>query len=398
MKSFISLLALPASTLAGSVLWSGIFTSSDTVADLDKWSWSNQIGAWQWYIHGDGKTSEYLGLSSEFKNPAASDAQGLRITIDGSSSWNGQTMERSELIPQTKADLGSGHLYYHFSLSTKTTNAPNPSFEHQVAFFESHFTELKYGASGSSDNTLRWYAGGEAQWSVPLEAGNWYNFAYDIDFDSQTVGLWASNGSDPLTQVVAPVSASTSTNSADWHVGQLRLPGSASDDAAEDWYWSGVYIEEAPITKNIGSGSSSGSGSASSVSSAPSSSASSTPQSTAQTTNSDSAIAAATSTTPTDAATKIAVSTTVTPSVTSATTASTSTAAAVTTSTPVAVASAATPTQTSIEVATPASSSAAIASPTSAAQFLDNIQALLSVLLSRSASGSVHARDFVRRG
>lgn len=45
-------------------------------------------------------------------------------------------MERSELIPQTTEDLGSGHLFYHFSLSTNETNAPSPKFEHQIAFFE----------------------------------------------------------------------------------------------------------------------------------------------------------------------------------------------------------------------------------------------------------------------
>jgi hypothetical protein len=45
-------------------------------------------------------------------------------------------MMRSELIPQTKEDLGSGHLFYHFSLSTNETNAPSPKFEHQIAFFE----------------------------------------------------------------------------------------------------------------------------------------------------------------------------------------------------------------------------------------------------------------------
>ncbi|RHZ63546.1 hypothetical protein CDV55_103486 [Aspergillus turcosus] len=240
MRPFVSLLVFPASSLAGTVLWSGIFNSSATVEDFDDWSWSNQIEPWQWYIHGSGKTTEYLGLSPDYKNPAdTSDAQGLRITIDGTSFWNGQTMERSELIPQTTADLGSGHLYYHFSLSTKTTNTPNASFEHQIAFFESHFTELKWR------NTV---VGSE------LEPGNWYNFAYDIDFASQKVGLWASNGSDPLTQVVLPVSASTASNSADWHVGQLRLPnGEASNDAAEDWFWSGIYVEEGPVTKEIGS-------------------------------------------------------------------------------------------------------------------------------------------------
>ncbi|KAE8373909.1 hypothetical protein BDV26DRAFT_300687 [Aspergillus bertholletiae] len=382
MQSLITLLALPASTLAGSVLWSGISDSSLTVDDIDKWSWSNQVGAWQWYIHGSGETSEYLGISSEFKNPAAADAQGLRITIDGTSFWNGQTMERSELIPQTKANLGSGHLYYHFSLSTKETNSPNPSFEHQIAFFESHFTELKYGASGASDNTLSWNADGKSLWSVQLEAGKWYNFAYDIDFDSEKVGLWASNGSEPLTQVVAPVSASTSSNSADWHIGQLRLPGSESDDAAEDWFWSGVYVEEGPITTEIGSSSSSDSSSSTSSSSAATSAIASAPsapsalQSAAPT---QSTTATVTSADPTTAATQSRASTAVSSSVAPPP----STAA---------------PTK-STEVATPTSSSAAaFVSPTSAAEFLTDIRALLKVLLSRSGSGSVHARDFARRG
>ncbi|KAB8217581.1 hypothetical protein BDV33DRAFT_232744 [Aspergillus novoparasiticus] len=379
MQSLITLLALPASTLAGSVLWSGISDSSLTVDDIDKWSWSNQVGAWQWYIHGSGKTSEYLGVSPEFKNPAAADAQGLRITIDGTSFWNGQTMERSELIPQTKADLGSGHLYYHFSLSTKETNAPNPSFEHQIAFFESHFTELKYGASGSSDNTLSWNADGKSHWSVQLEAGTWYNFAYDIDFDSQKVGLWASNGSEPLTQVVTPVSASTSSNSADWHVGQLRLPGSESDDAAEDWFWSGVYIEEGPINAEIGSESSSGSSSSAGASSAAASATASASSTAHSLTPTESITATVTSVGLTTTATPSPVSTAVSSSVTP----SSWTAA---------------PTK-STEVATPTSSSVAtFASPTSAAEFLTDIRALLKTLLSRSEAGSVHARDFARRG
>lgn len=288
-------------------------------------------------------------------------------------------MERSELIPQTKADLGSGHLYYHFSLSTKETNAPNPSFEHQIAFFESHFTELKYGASGSSDNTLSWNADGKSHWSVQLEAGTWYNFAYDIDFDSKKVGLWASNGSEPLTQVVEPVSASTSTNSADWHVGQLRLPGSESDDAAEDWFWSGVYIEEGPITTEIGSESSSGSSSPAGPSSttiattAPASSTAHSATSTGGITATVSSVGLTTTATPSPVST--AVSSSVTPSSLNAA-----------------------PTK-STEVATPTSSSVAtFASPTSAAEFLTDIRALLKTLLSRSEAGSVHARDFIRRG
>ena len=45
-------------------------------------------------------------------------------------------MMRSELIPQTDADLGSGTLFYHFSLQTKEENAPTAALEHQIAFFE----------------------------------------------------------------------------------------------------------------------------------------------------------------------------------------------------------------------------------------------------------------------
>ncbi|KAJ5953034.1 uncharacterized protein N7479_011447 [Penicillium vulpinum] len=255
MRSLAWLLSLPIATKAGEVLWSGLFDASATVADFDEWSWSNQIGAWQWYIHGPASTEEYLGLSPDHKNPAdSSDSQGIRITIDGTSFWNGQTMERSEIIPQTTANLGSGHLFYHFSLKTEDTNAPNPGFEHQIAFFESHFTELKYGAmSGTSgdDNTLRWCVGGVSHWETDLEAGQWYNFAYDIDFDAQTVGLWASHGADDLKQVVSALSASTSTNSADWHVGELRLDNGGLNAAAEDWFWSGIFVEEAPITAGI---------------------------------------------------------------------------------------------------------------------------------------------------
>lgn len=53
-------------------------------------------------------------------------------------------MERSEIIPQTSQDLGSGHLFYHFSLMANDTNPPNPKFEHQIAFFEvgsSYYTD-----------------------------------------------------------------------------------------------------------------------------------------------------------------------------------------------------------------------------------------------------------------
>ena len=38
--------------------------------------------------------------------------------------WNGQTMERTELIPQTSENLGVGNLLYHFSMKRDSTNPP----------------------------------------------------------------------------------------------------------------------------------------------------------------------------------------------------------------------------------------------------------------------------------
>ncbi|KAF8960939.1 hypothetical protein BDZ97DRAFT_1665236 [Flammula alnicola] len=257
MKSVFSLLALSvAHARAGTILWNGFFNSSFTAATFDQWSWSNQIQPWQWYIHGSSPTANYLGVSASFKNPAdTTDAQGLKTTIDGTAFWNGQTMERTEVIPQTSANLGTGHLYYHFSLMTSATNAPNPGFEHQIAFFESHFTELKFGLisgeAGTTDPLLRWDIGGVSQWTTTLTPNTWYNFAYDIDFSGSTVALWFSTGSSPLTQIVAPTSASPSTNSADWHIGVLRLPNGGTNAAPEDWFWSGIFVEQAPITTSI---------------------------------------------------------------------------------------------------------------------------------------------------
>lgn len=94
-------------------------------------------------------------------------------------------MRRTELIPQKSpaSALVTGKLFYHFSLSRKNTNAPSQYREHQIAFFESHFTELMSGApSGQSGpvNTLRFAINKQTKWSTVWEADVWYNFAYEI--------------------------------------------------------------------------------------------------------------------------------------------------------------------------------------------------------------------------
>lgn len=125
---------------------------------------------------------------------------------------------------------------------------------------------MKYGlisgASGTENTALQWYANSQSQWNVTFEPGVWHNVAYEIDFSGGSVTFWHSTGSDALTKTAGPVSVSASSNGADWHLGVLRLEGN-TDATAEDWYFSGVYIESGDLTTEIGSGSSSSSGSSS---------------------------------------------------------------------------------------------------------------------------------------
>lgn len=115
---------------------------------------------------------------------------------------------------------------------------------------------MKYGwvngESGTSNPNLQWMVGGQSQWSTAWDADVWHNVAYEIDFAGSTVTFWHSTGADELVQEVGPVSASTSSNGADWHLGVLRLPRSGYDsDAAEDWYFSGVYVESGELTTDV---------------------------------------------------------------------------------------------------------------------------------------------------
>lgn len=167
-------------------------------------------------------------------------------------------MRRTELIPQTSAAINSGKVYYHFSLQRTNTNAPSEFREHQIAFFESHFTEMKSGwqsgASGTSDPLLRWDVSSTTQWNTTWEAGVWHNVAYGIDFSAGSVEFYHSTGADDLILAHSAVSVSASSDGKDWHLGVLELPRDGYADATEDIYFSGVYVESGDLTTSVSGG------------------------------------------------------------------------------------------------------------------------------------------------
>jgi hypothetical protein len=207
----ISLLAALVASVDGAVLWDGRFNEFTSSSDLLNWSWANQVGPYrtstpsctihgkkkrkynpltqppsaEYYIHGSGSVQSYINLSPDYKNPAdTSSEQGAKFTLDRTAFWNGQNMRRTELIPQTKAAVNRGKVFYHFSMMRKDTNAPSVNREHQICFFESHFTEMKYGwisgEQGASNPNLQWMTNQQSRWKTEWKAGVWHNIAYEI--------------------------------------------------------------------------------------------------------------------------------------------------------------------------------------------------------------------------
>lgn len=95
MKVTALLLAGLASLSQATVLWDGRFNNFTSASDLNDWSWSNQVGPYQYYIHGSGTVDKYIALSTANKNPAdTSSKQGAKFTLDSTAYWNGQNMRR----------------------------------------------------------------------------------------------------------------------------------------------------------------------------------------------------------------------------------------------------------------------------------------------------------------
>ncbi|KAG7294570.1 hypothetical protein NEMBOFW57_004646 [Staphylotrichum longicolle] len=216
------------SVSAGTILWDGRFNDFTSSSDLNKWSWVTRI-LHPRLVRGDGLRQPVARLQEPGR---LGSKQGAKITLDNTAYWNGQNMRRTELIPQTTAAINKG----------------------KIAFFESHFTELKSGwqsaPRASRTPCFRWCIGGSTKWSTEWVAGVWHNVAYEIDFDANTVGSGTRPAATPGPGH-RPAERQHKQQRADWHVGVLELPRSGYPDSDEDYYWSGVYIESGSITTSV---------------------------------------------------------------------------------------------------------------------------------------------------
>lgn len=190
-KSLLSA-AISAPLAQAALLWDGRFNDLTSAADLNLWSWADQVGPYQYYIHGNGTVDQYVALSPNYTNPADSvSRQGAKITLDGTAYWNGQDMRRTELIPRPDEIIDSNLTFWHFSIRKTALNEPVLERLHKYAFFEAGFSELNSGYTGDDEDlsndgntcnstTLRWMREHQTAWWVEWEVDTWYNFAYEV--------------------------------------------------------------------------------------------------------------------------------------------------------------------------------------------------------------------------
>ncbi|KAK8183453.1 uncharacterized protein BKA78DRAFT_347088 [Phyllosticta capitalensis] len=267
-------------------LWDGSFNDYSSVKDFDKCdskcgqaqsgsSGSTTASAsvnikvdvsYQWFIKGSESTDKYIDLSDKYKNPADTACkQGAKLTVDQSSKYENKESLRTELVAQQKPQekekpMNKGKVAHHFSFKHAKENAPDTSLEHQLCYFDSGLTEMKYGCGEkekkdcAAGNKMKWHVEGESKWEEELKEEEWHNCVYEIDYDKKEVSLWHSKEGEEMKKVSGPHKCDKcESNGKDWHVGVAVHPreGKALEASKkEEWYVSGCYVEDGgEITK-----------------------------------------------------------------------------------------------------------------------------------------------------
>ncbi|KAK8153064.1 hypothetical protein IWX90DRAFT_490477 [Phyllosticta citrichinensis] len=271
--------ALVGNTL-GNVLWDGSFNDCQSAKDLEKCgqncgtsqsgssgtvSASAQVNikvdvAYKWFIKGSESTDKYVELSDKYKNQADTECQqGAKLTVDSTSKFENRDSLRTELVAQQKpqekrSPLNKGKVAHHFSFKHGKENSPDTTLEHQLCYFDSGLTEMKYGcgmeekSDCGSGNKMKWHVEGESKWEEELKEEEWHNCVYEIDYDKKEVSLWHSKEGEVMEMVSGPHKCNKcESNGKDWHVGvnvQPREGKTLDQGKKEEWYVSGCYVEE----------------------------------------------------------------------------------------------------------------------------------------------------------
>jgi hypothetical protein len=208
------------------------------------------------------------------------DAKAIEVTINDNSIFvpgdaaSAQTaVRRTELNPRDDlvADnvTTTGVQALHFSIMPSATNPLNTSHEYSLVFLErADFaanifmlrTGTLLGSNGSTANDLVLQGntadGTQTLFSTPFSPGEFTNFALLMDFDANTIQVFASTGSDALKQQTQALPNDMSGNG-QFHFGVNKNPvnpgqdvlrtGTQETDILEGVIYGGIFVEDGQV-------------------------------------------------------------------------------------------------------------------------------------------------------
>ncbi|KAJ3801924.1 hypothetical protein GGU11DRAFT_829733 [Lentinula aff. detonsa] len=291
MLPTVLLLSAIAASSASSLYWDGRVPQTMTESDLD-----SSIGPYLTVVKGSEAASHYTTLLGTTSTPTplwntVLSEQVISLTIDNSSIFvpGGSTPQtgfrRTDLIAQGNgsnsaldAIMEVGVSKFSFSVKENDQLPLNYSHEYQIVFIEpsdgTHVFELQLGTPFSNPTApapaadaaflkIRDHAL-NLLFETPFTAGQWHNFAVQVDWVNLTLEVFYSADAAELVAVTSVVSNPTaSTGSAgqgDFHAALLKLPLVDSSETiaeqddvvhygiqegtTEGLFYSGLFVEQ----------------------------------------------------------------------------------------------------------------------------------------------------------
>ncbi|CUA77093.1 hypothetical protein RSOLAG22IIIB_12538 [Rhizoctonia solani] len=218
-----------AAALADSIpaLYDGRAPLNYTAADID----APKV-PYVYVVKGSEAASKYVTFTNKppstplwFNKANSSIEQTISVKIDNSSEFvpgnnpaNSQWgFRRTEILGENnRTMLQTGKTVWHFSIMPNEEHPLNLTHEYQLTFIEPsdgvHVFSVRIGSPFTIPTAPKLpteTAGSlrvlnhalETLYTTPFDAETWHNFAIQVDWDTRTLGVFASKGGDKLTKV-----------------------------------------------------------------------------------------------------------------------------------------------------------------------------------------------------
>ncbi|ORY60001.1 uncharacterized protein BCR38DRAFT_398030 [Pseudomassariella vexata] len=224
-------------------------------------------------VKGDGLVFSDLIVFPEVASPSifdvATNTKAFEITLSDASIFipeGGEAQEnirRADLLPSIRSTLDdvatTGVRTMHFSVQSDADRPLNLTHDYQIMNLESadftfHQIDVRTGGDAGENivvNGNSQTAGGAPTlFTTPFTAGEFQNFALQMDFDANTVQVFHSTGDAPLESVTEAVANDLAGNG-EYHFSLQKNPvGTAAQPTGidEGIIFGGIFMEADTVT------------------------------------------------------------------------------------------------------------------------------------------------------